>query len=183
MRDVYRMTPRQFRAACDAGAFGDEKVELLAGIPFVMTKNPPHEIVVFGLAEVLRPIFAPAGLLVFEEKAVRMGRWRPIPDIAIVQGPRANYQAKLPGPADITLLVEVADRTYRRDRGRKYRRYAACGIPHYWIVKLSDRLVEVHADPVGRGKAARYRSCLTYAEGDRVPILNSSFLVGDILPH
>ena len=44
-------------------------------------------------------------------------------------------------------------------------------------------MIEVHSDPMGRGKAARYRSCLTYAEGDRVPILESSFVVGDILPQ
>src|SRR4051794_19009780 len=89
---VFRMSPRQFQVACDAGAYGDEKVELLAGIPFLMTKNPPHEFVVYGLGEILRPIVRPIGNIVREEKAVRLGSWRPIPDIAIVEGPSTRYQ-------------------------------------------------------------------------------------------
>jgi Uma2 family endonuclease len=179
---IYRMTPRQFQRACEADIYGDDRVELLAGIPFIMTKNPPHEFVVAVLGTVLRPIVMAAGQEVYEEKSMKLGTWRPIPDLAIVRGPLANYQARLPGPADIALIVEVADTTYPKDRGLKYRRYAAAGIPAYWIVKLDDRLIEAHADPSGRGRAAHYRSCLTYHEGDRVPIFNSTFLVGDILP-
>jgi hypothetical protein len=64
----------------------------------------------------------------------------------------------------------------------KYRRYAASGIPAYWIVKLDDRLIEVYSDPVGRGRGAKYRSCLTFLEGDRIPILDTTFVVGEILP-
>ena len=39
---IYQMTPRQFRKAIDAGVFGEKRVELLGGIPFVMSQNPPH---------------------------------------------------------------------------------------------------------------------------------------------
>ena len=39
---IYQMTPRQFRKAIDAGVFGEKSVELLGGIPFVMSQNPPH---------------------------------------------------------------------------------------------------------------------------------------------
>ncbi len=179
---VYRMTPRQFRVACEAGVYGEDRVELLAGIPFIMTKDPPHEVVVYRLAEALRPVVGPRGLLVFEEKSVKLGPWRPIPDVAIVRGPSANYNVKLPGAADISLVVEVADTTYPRDRGLKYRRYAASGIPAYWIVKLDDRTIEVYADPQGRGNVALYRSCLIYREDDHIPFLDEAFRVGDILP-
>ena len=39
---IYRMTPRRFRKAIEAGVFGESHVELLGGIPFVMSENPPH---------------------------------------------------------------------------------------------------------------------------------------------
>jgi hypothetical protein len=64
----------------------------------------------------------------------------------------------------------------------KWRQYAACGIPADWIVNLDERRVEVYSDPTGRGRGAQYRSCLTYLENDRVPILQGSFLVRAILP-
>ncbi len=148
MKDIYRMTPRQFRVACDAGAFGDEKVELLAGIPFVMTKNPPHEFVVSRLAEALRPIVGPSGSIVREEKSAKLGTWRPIPDIAIVEGPDTRYQAVLPGPADISLIVEVADSDLQEGSGPK--------VPPLRRVRnppLLDRQAEWSADrgPFGPG--------------------------------
>ena len=39
---IYRMTPRRLRKAIEAGVFGESRVELLGGIPFVMSENPPH---------------------------------------------------------------------------------------------------------------------------------------------
>ena len=179
---VYRMTPRQFQRACEAEVYGDDRVELLAGIPFVMTKNPPHEVVAAMLSKTLRPIVEAAGHEVYEEKSAKLGAWRPVPDIMVVRGPLANYFGRLPGPDDIMLIIEVSDTTYAKDRGLKYRRYASEGIPLYWIVKLNDRCIEVYSDPAGRGRAAQYRSCVTYGERDRAPILDSSFLVGDVLP-
>jgi Uma2 family endonuclease len=168
---------------CESGIFRDEKVELLAGILFKMPTNPPHAVIVAVLAEVLRSIVKLSGLEVYEAKPTSVGMWwLPLPDIMVVRGPLMQYARRHPGPADITLIVEVSDTTYAKDRGMKYRKYAASGIPVYWIVKLNDRLVEVYTDPVGRGRDARYRSCMTYAESHRVPILNSSIAVADILP-
>ena len=41
------------------------------------------------------------------------------------------------------LVVEVlSPSTTRHDRGRKARRYAALGIPHYWIVDPDARRIE-----------------------------------------
>jgi hypothetical protein len=42
IRGIYRMTAGQFRKAIEAGVFGQRHVELLGGIPFVMSENPPH---------------------------------------------------------------------------------------------------------------------------------------------
>jgi hypothetical protein len=63
---VYRMSPSQFQRACVAGVFAEDRVELLAGIPFITTKNSPHEVVTALLSQLLRPIVEASGLAVFE---------------------------------------------------------------------------------------------------------------------
>ena len=40
IQGIYQMTPRRFRKAIDAGVFGENNVELLGGIPFIMSREP-----------------------------------------------------------------------------------------------------------------------------------------------
>ena len=89
-------------------------------------------------------------------------------------GNNETYAARHPRPRDVVLLVEVSDTTYHRDRGRKWRRYAAAGIPVYMIVRLKgpDTLIEVWTVPTGRGRSARYTDVVRYnaRAGESVPI-------------
>ena len=40
---IYQLTPRQFRKGNPRlGVSGEKRVELLGGIPFIMSQNPPH---------------------------------------------------------------------------------------------------------------------------------------------
>jgi hypothetical protein len=100
--------------------------------------------------------------------------WAPKPDIAVLRGSDAIYAARHPRPRDVALMVEVSDTTNQRDRGRKWRRYAAAGIPVYMIVRLKgpDTLIEVWTGPSGRGKVARYADVVRYTAkaGESVPI-------------
>ena len=76
---------------------------------------------------------------------------------------RADFYAAagLPGPDDVTLLIEVADTSLRYDRRVKGLLYAEAGIREYWIVDLAGDAVEVfreagphgfqRTDRVGRG--------------------------------
>ena len=69
------------------------------------------------------------------------------------------------------MLIEVSDSTYAKDRGTKWRKYAACKVPVYWIVNLSLRQIEVYTDPSGRGKAAVYQVVKVYSADDLVPVV------------
>jgi hypothetical protein len=51
---IYRMSPRRFHRAIEAGVFGERHVELLGGIPFVMSENPPHIFTSIRIASSLR---------------------------------------------------------------------------------------------------------------------------------
>ena len=136
--DPYRISLRQFEKMVDAGVFRDgDHVELLEGILVdKMTKHPPHNFTVSKIADVFRSV-ASLDWVVQEEKSVVLGRFsRPEPDIAIARGPRERYRSVCPRAADLAVLIEVADTSYAKDRGSKWRKYAASKILVYWIVNL-----------------------------------------------
>jgi Uma2 family endonuclease len=181
--EIFRWTPRQFQKARAAGWFDGFKAELLDGIVYKMTTNPPHMIAVHRLVAALRRIASEPTWVVTKEDTVKLGRWLPLPDSAILRGPLETYGNRLAAKGDIPLIVEVSDTTHAKDRGRKYRRYAASRIPVYWIVDLNRRRVEVHSFPTGRS----YRTVEFFEANDDVPVILDGRCVGhiavrDILP-
>ena len=181
--DIFRWSPRQFKKAEAAGLFEGSKVELLGGIVFKMTTKPPHMVAVHRLANALASLAPEPAWVVTKEDNVELGSWLPLPDATIVRGPIENYRTRLPAAGDILQIVEVSDTTYAKDRGRKYRRYAAHPLPVYWIVDLNRRRVEVFGSPAGKS----YRTVDVYGEADLVPVvLDGQYLgsvaVADILP-
>ena len=73
----------------------------------------------------------------------------PQPDVTIVRSKGALAPLAVPTPADILLLIEVADTTLRYDRGTKLPLYARAGIPEVWIVDVQGSGIEMHRDPSG----------------------------------
>jgi Uma2 family endonuclease len=171
----YLFDVRQFHRMMAAGIFDDQKVELVAGKVYVMTDLPPHTFAVGRLFKLLLAMLAEVEWTVRAEQPILIGRyWAPKPDIAVLRGNDEIYAARHPRPCDVALLAEVSDTTYHRDRGRKWRRYAASGIPVHMIVRLEgpDTLVEVWTGPTGRGRAARYTEVVRYTAraGESVPV-------------
>jgi Uma2 family endonuclease len=169
----YRVSVRQFERMISASVFGEhDHVELLEGILVdKMTKNAPHDFSVGGIAEAFRTTAGPEWV-VREEKSVVLGRFsHPEPDIAMARGPRDRYRSTSPKAVDLAALVEVSDSTYLKDRGIKWRKYAASKIPVYWIVNLPLRQIEVYTEPTGRGKSAAYQVSKVYSEDNEFPII------------
>jgi Uma2 family endonuclease len=178
----YRLSVRQFETMLDAGVFPDGvRVELLGGMLVdKMTKNDPHNFSVHRLDQRLGRLLS-TDWIVWEEKSVTLGRsWRPEPDIAVVRGPDDLYRARTPQAKDIGLVIEVADVSYAKDRGQKWRGYAAARVPIYWIVHLAKRQVEVYTEPRGRGLAATYRDSTIYGAEAEVPVIIEGREVGRI---
>jgi Uma2 family endonuclease len=169
----YRLTVRQFEKMIDCGILrADDRVELLAGLLIKkMTTYDPHDFAVDQLGAVLGRIL-PDDWIARQEKSVVLGRyWRPQPDIAVARGPRTRYRSKAPRAADLGFLAEVADSSYAKDRGPKWKKYAGCGVPTYWIVNIPERRIEVYSSPSGRGKSARYTDHKNYGPDEEVPII------------
>ena len=62
-----------------------------------------------------------------------------------------GYKRRLPVPADVVLVVEAAETSFRRDQQIKLPVYAAAGIQEYWIADLEREELIVHREPEGNG--------------------------------
>jgi Uma2 family endonuclease len=71
----------------------------------------------------------------------------PEPDVVIARNRSDNYLSSHPEPADIWLVIEVADSTLKYDRKTKLPLYAETGISNYWIFNLVDNQLEMHSEP------------------------------------
>ena len=88
----------------------------------------------------------------------------PQPDIMLLR-PRADfYRAHIPGPADVLLVVEVAESSAALDRRVKLPLYARSGIPEVWLVDLGQETIGAYRDPSPDG----YRTAQTFRRGERL---------------
>jgi Uma2 family endonuclease len=88
-----------------------------------------------GLGEI---VTAPVGVVLDDENGLQ-------PDLVYVSRDRLDIitERGIFGAPD--LVVEVlSPRTQSRDRGVKMRRYAAAGVPHYWILDHRRRMLEAY---------------------------------------
>ena len=104
----------------------------------------------------------------------------PEPDRCVVRGAIRDYLARDPGPADIALVVEVADSSLEEDRTLMARVYGGGGVARYWIVNLVDHQVEVYSLPSGTAEPLGYRHCEIFRSGQSIPVLIDETEVGRI---
>jgi Uma2 family endonuclease len=143
------LTVEEFeRLAETEGWDEDTRVELLDGeLVWMSPINDPHAACVKRLNHLFNRRYADQ-VLVSVQDPIRIERYdEPQPDVALLKPQPDFYASATPTPADILLLVEVADTTLRTDLGRKARIYASGGVAEYWVVDLNNRVVYVHRSP------------------------------------
>ncbi|MFV0446101.1 MAG: Uma2 family endonuclease [Planctomycetaceae bacterium] len=182
---VRRWTVAEYRRMAEAGFLGDEdRVELLEGwIVPKMTHNPPHDATIQVVQRLFLRLLSDEWS-VRAQSAINTSDSEPEPDLAVVAGPDYRYFDHHPQGAELHLIIEVAESSIRRDR-RKARTYAAAGIPHYWIINLNDRQIEVHSAPDAGQR--RYREVRILQPGEQVSLLLdgqtiANFPVEQLLP-
>lgn len=88
----------------------------------------------------------------------------PQPDLSLLR-PRPDYYATAhPAPADILLVVEVADTSIGFDRSAKVPLYARAGIAEVWLVDVTGDRVTQYAMPA----AGAYTVVRDLARGDEL---------------
>jgi len=90
-------------------------------------------------------------------------RDEPDPDLALVRATR-TYAREQATVADVALIIEVADSSLGFDLGTKRRKYAAAGIPEYWVIDLQSDSAHLFWEPENDG----YRERRLAAGGDTI---------------
>jgi len=176
----HRFSVKQYRQMVDQGILGEnDRVELLDGwIIDKMTHNPPHDTCISLVKDEIEPQL-PRDWMLRIQSAVTLSTSEPEPDLAVVKKPARRYSQAHPRPADIGMLIEVAESSLLEDREWKGPLFAQDRIPIYWIVNLMARQVEVYTDPKG-GKAPGYRQRKDYTENDSIPLVVAGRKVGEV---
>ena len=155
-----RFTMAEYYAMADAGILSEnDRVELLDGDLIVL---PPignwHGGSVKLFANTFPPILQGRAIIAVQDP-VRLDEYsEPQPDVMLLRWRDDFYRNGHPGPADVLLLIEVADSSIEFDRTVKLAAYARAGIPEVWIVARPERRIEVYSDPdAGSYSTARYQ--------------------------
>ncbi len=144
-----QFTSAEFYRMGEIGVIGpDERVELVGGLIYTMAPiNPRHANAVDVLAGLLT-IALDGRARVRGQNPVHLDESSdPQPDVAVVKLTADGYLERHPNPAEIHLLVEVADSTLLFDKSVKIPRYAISGVQEVWLVDLGTRLATVYREP------------------------------------
>ena len=183
-----RWNRREYARLIDHGILDeDEPIELLDGL--LLLKEPQHSAhrtAVLLVARALERAFGEGWFVQVQSPIILDDRSEPEPDVCVVRGaPRDDVASHPRHPA---LVVEVAESGLVMARGRKAAAYARGRITDYWIVNLTDRVVEVHREPARPGPALRHATYLAVhalRAGEGIAALaapRAPISVADLLP-
>jgi Uma2 family endonuclease len=149
VEDYYRMA--------EAGILGeDDRVELIEGEIVEMPPiGSPHGGGVKALNRLFSRLVGDRAIVSVQDPVRLSEISEPVPDVCLLRPRQDLYRDSHPRPADVLLLVEVADTTAAFDRRVKLPLYARAGIAEYWIVDLEAGIVEVFRGPGPEGYAER----------------------------
>jgi hypothetical protein len=179
--DLLRLTLEQYHRMGETGVLTpDHRVELLDGLLVSKPKKKPPHAVATELTRTALAGVIPAGWSVRVQEPITLDDSETEPDLALVPGSPRTYVPRHPFPAEVALVVEVADTSLARDRDWKKRIYARNGIAAYWIVNLVDRVLEVYADPSGPVLTPDYGTAKFLSLTDRADVRIGGTVAGTV---
>ncbi|HEX9581196.1 MAG TPA: Uma2 family endonuclease [Gemmatimonadales bacterium] len=159
----------------------DDRVELIHGEVVQMTPiGARHAGRVNYLNQTLVELVGHEGVVAVQDPVTLEPRSQPQPDLLVARRRPEFYGQTLPPPADVLLLIEVADSSVDYDRDVKVPLYARAGIPEVWLCDLPGDGLEVYREPTAEG----YRDVRRLGRGDTVTALRLpavSLAVADVL--
>lgn len=164
------LTVDEYHRMADAGILTeDDNIELLDGRLIALSPIGASHLHCVNrlnrlLAQRLMAAHGPQAFVSIQNPIRLSDTSEPEPDVVLL-APDAP-QDRTPTPSDVLLVVEVAETSADYDRDVKPPRYAAAGLPVYWVVDLSREVVDVSRHPDGDSYAERKR----YRRGDAIPL-------------
>jgi Uma2 family endonuclease len=130
----------------------DERVELLAGqIIKMAAKGTAHRAAVSRINHLLESRLGDRVLICLQDPIQLDDYSEPEPDIAVVCPDPLYYEDHHPTPAEVFLLIEVADTSLKFDCEVKASAYSRSGITEYWVLDVNDRKLHVYRSPSDKG--------------------------------
>ncbi len=162
----HQFTVSEYHEMDESGLLtADKPTELLDGEIFDMSPiNSLHAAAVKRLNRLLSRLLGDSVLLSVQDPIRLSDNSEPQPDIAVLRFRDDYYANEHPTPADVLLIIEVADSTIYKDRNVKMPLYALAGIPEAWLVDLGNQTVEVFMQP----QSGNYADTQTYALGESI---------------
>lgn len=182
---VYRLSLKQYHAMIEQSIVTEnDPVEFVAGLLVKkMPLKPLHSYVIRQLIAKLKALVSEEWL-VDTQLPIQAVDSEPEPDVCVVAGPTSRYVARHPGAGDVMLVIEVADTSLKFDREVKKQVYSGMKVPLYWIVNLTDRVIESFQQP---NDEAGYQYSQIVGISDKLDVVINgksmgTLLVSEILP-
>jgi Uma2 family endonuclease len=143
-------TVAEYYRMAEAGILSeDDRVELLDGEVIEMSPiGSRHAACVDRLNKYLNG-GSEQHFIVRVQNPIRLDDYsEPQPDITLLRARSDFYAEAHPTPADVLVIIEVADSSVELDRQVKLPLYAQAEIPEFWLANLPDDTVGFYAQPV-----------------------------------
>lgn len=150
------ITVAEYHRMGEVGILGErDRVELIEGELVAMSPiGSYHHGTIITLTQALVRAVGDRAM-VSVQGPVRLDDFsEPEPDFALLRPRSDTYRNAHAEPADVLLLIEVADTSLNYDRAVKRALYSRHAIPELWIVDLNAGEVEVCRQPGAGGYAA-----------------------------
>jgi len=149
----HRFTVAEYHRMAETGMLApDARVELIEGEIIDMPPiGSPHAGTVNYLGDCLRLACGTRAIVSIQNPVFLDMHAEPQPDIALLRPRPDFYRSSHPTPADVFLIIEVAESSLAYDTQIKLPLYAHYGIPEVWIADLPNRRFLVHRTPTRTG--------------------------------
>ena len=143
------ITVDEYERMGEAGIFRpDARLELLEGEIYEMSPIGSRHAACVTLLHQLLTLKFVNELIVISQNPIQLDDYsEPQPDVALLRWRDDFYRHAHPTPADVLLVIEVADTTLESDRAYKIPLYAKVGIHEAWLVNLPEEKIELYAEP------------------------------------
>jgi Uma2 family endonuclease len=142
---THRFSLEQYYELGELG-FLDQRTELLEGIIADMEPISPWHA---NIGDILLHLFVTRSQGRFRVRVhypISLGQnSQPRPDLVLYRPGLWRWQH--PGPADISLLIEISESSLAFDLGEKLALYRASGIKEYWVIDLNAKQLHCFVAP------------------------------------
>ncbi|MCC7370203.1 MAG: Uma2 family endonuclease, partial [Chloroflexi bacterium] len=162
----YRFSSEAYHRLAETGILPpDARVELIDGEILEMSPiGRRHKVCVDRLTNFFAPALVGRAIVRIQSSIVLADGQEPEPDVALLRFRPDFYASMEETPADVLLVVEVADTSLEYDRRTKAPLYARFGIPELWIADLTRERLLVYREPTPQG----YASTQVLAPGESI---------------